>query len=176
MNDIEFIDVLDVDDDLKEKVRLWRNSEQVNRFMISRHVITKEEHSKWIENLEKNAEQKLWIVFTDKTPIGSVYLKNSDYNQLISEWGFYIGESNYRGRGLGKHILYKFLETFFDSMGFKVLNTKVMSDNAVALHIYSAFGFIETGRTTSDDSSEVVELKFSRADWLKHKEEIGNGL
>jgi UDP-4-amino-4,6-dideoxy-N-acetyl-beta-L-altrosamine N-acetyltransferase len=176
MNNIEFIDILDVDDDLKEKVRQWRNSGQVNRFMLNRHAITKEEHSKWIEGLESNAEQKLWIVFVDKTPIGSVYLKNPNYNQLISEWGFYIGEGDYRGRGFGKRILYKFLENFFESMGFKVLNTKVLSDNAAALHIYSAFGFIETGRTTSEDSSEVVELRFSRAEWMKHKEEIANGL
>ncbi len=176
MNDIEFIDILDVDDDLKDKVRRWRNSEQVSRFMISHHVITKEEHLKWIESLKGNAKQKLWMVFVDKTPIGSVYLKNSDYNQLTSEWGFYIGESNYRGRGLGKRILYKFLETFFDTMGFKVLNTKVMSDNAVALHIYRAFRFIETGRTMLDNSREVVELKFSRADWLQYRQEIANGL
>jgi len=176
MNDIGFIDILDVDDDLKDKVRRWRNSEHVSRFMLSRHMITKKEHLKWIDSLKGNAKQKLWMVFVDKTPIGSVYLKNSDYNQLTSEWGFYIGESNYRGKGLGKRILYKFLETFFDTMGFKVLYTRVLSDNTVALHIYRAFRFTETSRTMLDNSDEVVDLKFSRADWLQYRQEIANGL
>jgi UDP-4-amino-4,6-dideoxy-N-acetyl-beta-L-altrosamine N-acetyltransferase len=160
-----FVDILSVGDELKEKVRCWRNEERIRKSMLTQRVISKEEHFKWIESLRHKNDQKFWIVFANDVSIGSVYLKNIDQNKLRAEWGFYIGEVTHVGKGLGKHILYKLLKHFFEVMKFEVLFTKVFSDNTIALNIYRDFKFTEVSRLLSNNGREIITLSFSRADW-----------
>lgn len=172
MTRIEFTDILSVDDALKDKVRQWRNKEKIRKSMLTQHIISKEEHFSWIESLKQKNNQKFWLVFADNVPIGSVYLQNINHSQLNSEWGFYIGEDAYTGKGLAKQIVYKLLSYFFDVMNFETLFTKVLPINTTALHIYKTFNFIETGKSTTDSGHEVTCLRFSKADWLKIKEDL----
>lgn len=175
MTRIEFTDILSVDEALKEKVRVWRNREEVNKFFINRHFITPEEHCGWIEGLQQKDDEKFWIVFYDHVPIGSVYLQNVNIESKSSEWGFYIGEKEYRGRGLSGCIIYQLLEYFFDTMGFEVLITKVLSENVTAVKIYNKFGFSKESEDAIGNKN-VIFLRFSREEWFAHKEvlRIGN--
>ena len=171
MNGLKFIDILSVDDGLKDKVRCWRNKEEIRKFMLSQHLISREEHFRWLESLKQRTNQKFWIVFVNDIPIGSVYLQNIDHRQLTSEWGFYIGEENYRGKGIAKLILYKLLNLFFDAMQYETLFTKVLFSNTAALKIYKDFNFIEVSKS-SDNNREISNLQFSKADWLKYKKDL----
>ena len=141
MRKIKFENILKVNDEIKEKVRQWRNKEEIRKHMLNQHIITKEEHLNWIESLKNRDDWKFWVVFIDEIPIGSVYLQNIDFKNLTSEWGFYIGEDDFKGKGLGKYILFKLLEFYFEEMKFEVLFTKVLSDNIAALNIYRKFKF-----------------------------------
>ena len=40
MKEIEYINILKVNDKIKEKVRLWRNKDEIRKRMINQHVIT----------------------------------------------------------------------------------------------------------------------------------------
>jgi UDP-4-amino-4,6-dideoxy-N-acetyl-beta-L-altrosamine N-acetyltransferase len=172
MKSLRFVDILSVDDELKDRVRQWRNKDRVRKCMLTQHHISREEHSKWLENLKTRDKQRFWVVFAEATPIGSVYLQNINCDLLSSEWGFYIGEDSYTGKGLGKRILYMLLERFFDEMGFNTLLTKVLSDNTAALRIYREFGFTEMGRAFVDGDKEILRLSFHRNDWFRQKEDI----
>jgi UDP-4-amino-4,6-dideoxy-N-acetyl-beta-L-altrosamine N-acetyltransferase len=59
---IEFVNILDVDENLIEQVRRWRNSESVSKYMFTNHYITKEEHKKWMEKLKKESTAKAWVI------------------------------------------------------------------------------------------------------------------
>jgi UDP-4-amino-4,6-dideoxy-N-acetyl-beta-L-altrosamine N-acetyltransferase len=174
MKELKFVDILSVDAELQERVRQWRNKARISKFMLTRHIIRREEHFKWIASLRKNDNQKFWIVYVDDLPIGSVYLQNINYRQLNSEWGFYIAEDVYMGKGFGKRIVYKLLQHFFETMRFDILNTKVFADNAAALNIYRKFRFTEIDRTSSEGGRKIVTLSFSRADWENYKRELEN--
>ena len=174
MNHIEFIDILSVDDELKNKVRRWRNKERIRKSMLTQHQISKEEHLKWIKSLAHNDKQKFWVVFANNIPIGSVYLQNINYSKLSSEWGFYIGEDAYTGKGLAKHIVYKLLQHFFEVMKFGVLFTKVFSGNVLALKTYRKFKFAEMGRSRDNSGKEIVILRFSKSDWERYKIDFEN--
>ncbi|MCK4793150.1 MAG: UDP-4-amino-4,6-dideoxy-N-acetyl-beta-L-altrosamine N-acetyltransferase, partial [Desulfobacteraceae bacterium] len=169
MNQIEFVDILGVDDGLKEKVRCWRNKQRIRKSMLLQHEISKEEHLRWIENLKHKDNQKFWVVFVDDVPIGSIYLQNINYDNLNSEWGFYIGEDAYIGKGLAKPIVFKLLEYFFEVMKFKILFTKVFSDNTVALNLYRKFKFDEADRSPVSGCRKIITLSFSRANWINCK-------
>jgi len=174
MREIKFINILRVDDELKEKIRQWRNREEIRKFMLTQHIISKKEHFKWIESLKNRKDWKFWIVFIDGAPVGSIYFQNIDYKNFSSEWGFYIGESSYRGKGLSKDILFKFLEMFFEKMEFEDLHIKVLSSNVIALNLYKKFKFKEVDRVPFKNKEKIVLLKFSKKDWLKWKEELKN--
>jgi len=173
MRDIKFVDFLKVNDEIKEKVRQWRNKDDIRKYMFNQHIITKAEHLSWIESLRNRNNWKFWVVFVNKIPIGSVYLQNINFKNLTSEWGFYIGEDDFKGKGLGKFILFKLLELYFEEMKFEVLFTKVLSNNVVALNIYKKFKFKVIGNFL-DNQQEIILFKFTKKDWLEQKEKLKN--
>ena len=163
---LEFIDILTIDDGLKEKVRCWRNQDNVRKFMLKQHIISKKEHLAQLSGLVKDT---FWVVFINDNPIGIVNLQNINREKLISEWGFYIGEEDYRGKGFGREILYKLLDRFFGRMGFETLLTTVLSSNATAIRIYEGFGFEKTSE------GFAITFKYTKDDWLKYKKGNENG-
>ena len=173
MRDIKFVDILKVNDEIKEKVRQWRNKDDIRKYTLNQHTITKTEHLNWIESLRNRNDWKFWVVFVNKIPIGSVYLQNINFKNLTSEWGFYIGEDDFKGKGLGKCILFKLLEFYFEVMRFEVLFTKVVSNNIVALNIYKKFKF-KVINNFLDNQRKIILLKFSKKDWFKQKEKLKN--
>jgi UDP-4-amino-4,6-dideoxy-N-acetyl-beta-L-altrosamine N-acetyltransferase len=172
LEQIKLVDILDANDEVKEKVRLWRNKERIRRCMFNRHIISSEEHKKWLQKLVNNTTQKLWIVFFGDIPIGVVNLSNVDSTNLTSEWGFYIGEDSFLGRGLGRKIIYKLLMLYFDSMKYNELITKVLSGNDTALHLYRQFKFQQTGTGKYSENEDIVIFRFSVEDWNKYKKEL----
>ena len=175
MTDIKFVNIIEVPEELQEKVRQWRNRDNIRKFMLTQHTISKEEHSQWIEDLMTRDDWKFWVVFFEGAPIGSVYLQNMNHKDLTSEWGFYIGEDVYKGRGLGKAIFFKLLNIFFDDMKFATLFTRILSDNTVALALYKKFKFREIKRSSFEDKREAVLLGFSKEDWMNYRGLLEDG-
>lgn len=172
MNKIRFLNIVELEDGVKEKIRNWRNSERVRSAMVSQHIISKQEHLKWLKSLESNRHKKGWMIFVDNIPIGSIYLENIDEQNLASEWGFYIGEKEYTGKGLAKMILFEFLTMFFDQMEFKTLFTRVLPSNDIALNLYRKFRFREMEKPHIDKDKSFIFFKFTREDWLNTKDEL----
>lgn len=172
MNDPRFINILETDGVTREKIRQWRNQDEIRQWMLNQNVISKEEHARWLDGLSRRADNKFWVVFINDVPVGAAYLQNIDMKKETTEWGFYIGEDVYRGKGLGKQILFNFLEKVFDEMHFEILLTKVLSDNAVAIQLYRKFYFGEKGTFFSKDKREVMLFEFSSGDWARTKEKL----
>jgi len=142
---IEFEDILKVDGELLELVRIWRNSKHVSQYMYTNHHITREEHQRWLENLKIKNTAKAWIIRCDEKPIGIVSLSNIDYRNKTTEWGFYIADESMRGKGVGSTALYKLMKYVFDEMNFNKMYTKVLGNNRVAIKLYEKFGFKKKG-------------------------------
>lgn len=173
MDDIKFKDILEADENLKEKIRQWRNKEDIRKFMINQEIISEDEHKKWLEKLKEDDRIKFWIVYFKELPIGIVNLQNIDHKNLTSEWGFHIGEQSYRGIGLSKKILYKLLQIFFNEMKFNILYTKVLSCNKTAINLYKKYRFREKGDIT-EENKPIKLMVFTKGDWIKWKEVLKN--
>lgn len=150
---IEFVNILDVDEELIELVRNWRNSKQVSQYMYTNHSITKEEHQRWIKKLKTSDTGKAWIIKYDEKPIGLAQLSNIDYTNKTTEWGFYIADKSIRGRGVGSASLYKLIKYVFDEMKFNKMRTILLENNINAMKLYKKFGFKGEGK---------IEEKFNR--------------
>jgi UDP-4-amino-4,6-dideoxy-N-acetyl-beta-L-altrosamine N-acetyltransferase len=174
MKEIKFENILKANDETKEKVRRWRNKEEIRKLMLDQHIITKEEHLHWIESLKNRNDWKFWVVFIDEIPIGSVYLKNMDFKNLTSEWGFYIGEDDFRGCGIGAIVEYIILEYFFNIMKFKVLSALVLEENISVINMHKKFGFRseKKKRILDKNDCERILLTIKNIEWNTIRKDI----
>ncbi len=63
INEIRFVNILDTDKIIKEKVRQWRNKKEIRKWMFSQDIISNGEHQKWLEGLSKRSEDRFWVVY-----------------------------------------------------------------------------------------------------------------
>jgi hypothetical protein len=174
--EIEFEDILEVDNDLVELVRNWRNDKNVSRYMYTDHYITKEEHQRWIENLKKGTTAKAWIIRYNGKPVGLVSLSDIDYKNKTASWGFYIADETLRGKGIGSATLYKLMKYVFDEMNFNKMHTMVLENNPVAMQLYEKFGFKkeETFRKHILKNSKfhnIVRMAILREEWASLRDQ-----
>jgi UDP-4-amino-4,6-dideoxy-N-acetyl-beta-L-altrosamine N-acetyltransferase len=144
---VGYLNILKVDLNHIELIRQWRNSSEVKKYMYKDHYISKEEHMKWYYSLKLNkTKRKVWVIFYDEVPVGVIYLSEIDHKNKVTDWGLYIGETAYRGLGIGSISLYRLMEYVFDKMNFHKMYTSVLENNPDALNLYKKFGFKEEGR------------------------------
>ena len=174
---LDFENILDSDQKTLELVRNWRNSEEIKRYMITDHYITKSEHEKWIKNLKTKNTAKAWLIKYNKKLVGLVYLSNINYKNRKTEWGVYIADESVRGKGVGSATLYKLMEYVFDEMNFHKMNTKILENNLIALRLYKKFGFKREGRLRKQllrdgKPINVILMSLLKKDWASNKETI----
>lgn len=166
---VVFKNILEVDAELQREVLSWRNSEDVRRFMIHQHDITLDEHQSWLQRLATEKTQQCWVVFMDEDSIGTAYITNIDWKSHRCEWGFYIGNPEYRGKGLAKLVLFKFLEKIFVELKLEYLLTRVFLENIAAVTLYRKFGFRELKQEAVDGDRNLIAMEFTAKDWNARK-------
>jgi len=170
MERLKLVNILDVNDELKEKVRQWRNKEEIRKFMTNQDIISKEGHLNWLRSLKSSKAYKAWIVFYKGAPIGLINLSKINYHQKSAFTGIYIGENEYKGKGLGKCMRFQQMRIFFEGMKFKILYVAVLSCNFVNLSFMKKFKFREIKKVPFKNNIKTIIFKFTLNDWLKWKE------
>jgi UDP-4-amino-4,6-dideoxy-N-acetyl-beta-L-altrosamine N-acetyltransferase len=168
---IDFENILDASDELREIVRNWRNNPNVSQYMITNHYISPEEHRRWIENLRTRTTAKAWVIRFDGKPVGVVSLTNINLKERTAEWGFYIADESVRGKGIGSKVLYQLMNYVFDTLHLQTLRTMVLGNNPLALNLYEKFGFrkeLAEPRSLQRDTKtiEVLTMAISRDEWV----------
>lgn len=171
---IEFVNILDVDEDLIEQVRKWRNSKNVSKYMYTNHYIDKEEHQRWIKKLKTQKNAKTWIIKYENKPIGLVSLSDIDYKNKTTDWGFYIADESIRGKGIGTIALQKLISIVFDEMKLNKMHTIVFNNNIVAMKLYEKLGFKKVGKrqekiVRNGEIIELINMEISKRNWKKKK-------
>lgn len=136
-----FSDLADVSGEVRSLLRVWRNDPFISKSMISCDFITEEQHSMWVDSVLKGQSSKVSVVFCDDKPIGMVSIRDIDFVQGYGEWGLYIGERDYIGRGLGSSMVQHIIDWGFSDLGLRRLYTSVLSTNERALAMYIRHGF-----------------------------------
>ncbi|ACZ18880.1 GCN5-related N-acetyltransferase [Thermanaerovibrio acidaminovorans DSM 6589] len=149
-DDIDLIDYRDILSEPREVqflVLRWRNSDHVRHQMLNSSIITEEEHARWLDSLSGEPKrQVVRVAHLDGVPFGVVTLKDLDRESLRCDWGMYIGEREYLGRGLAKRMLFHLMDWAFDEEGLERMYTSVVGSNVGAISMYLKFGFKVEGR------------------------------
>ena len=147
-NDISYIDLCDSPEEWRELLRIWRNKPRIRSEMVFQEEISPEQHTLWLKKvLSSDGADKIRIAVSNGVPFGIVRLMDIDRNNCSSNWGLYIGEEQFLGRGFGKKILMYLIEWAFEEEELRELHTKVNKKNAKGIGIYENAGFQVTGET-----------------------------
>lgn len=127
----------------KSSLRDIRNDVDIRKNMFSDHLITKNEHLKWLEFCENDPTKIIYLVLVDDLVRGMVALTGIDQKHLKSDWALYFDKS-FRGP-IAAAVEYHFLNFVFKVKQIKKLNCEVIQTNNIARRLHAKFGFSEEG-------------------------------
>ena len=134
-------------DDVNDYTR-WMNDRKVtDNIHSTSKVITTIGEREWVEKLMQRGGHTFAIVSKDNDKlIGNCGLMDTDYKDGTSTIGIFIGEEEYRGKGLGTEVINLLLDYGFNNLRLHNINLGVFSFNERAISCYKKLGFKEYGR------------------------------
>jgi UDP-4-amino-4,6-dideoxy-N-acetyl-beta-L-altrosamine N-acetyltransferase len=176
MKKIELLPILEATQTIQDSIRKIRNMENIRKFMYTDHIISEEEHNQWLENMENNNHQLVYVILYDKKPIGAVNIYNINRVHKTTDWGFYITEE-LRGKGIGTIVEYMILEKIFNELNIEKLNCEVLETNPIAIKLHKKFGFIEEGIRKKNVIKQNLRIDVHlfgllKDEWTQHKQKI----
>ncbi|MCF8009653.1 MAG: UDP-4-amino-4,6-dideoxy-N-acetyl-beta-L-altrosamine N-acetyltransferase [Halanaerobiales bacterium] len=163
------ITIQDTDNILK-----WRNTKDVRQNLFTRNNITKDDHLRWLENKVEKGHCIQFIIFKsdEKVDFGTVFIKNIDNSNKKGEFGIFIGENNYRGKGYGRIAAELILEYTFNHTPLNRVYLKVLEENVGAIKSYRNAGFVYEGTLRQsykydNNFYDVVVMSILKNSWME---------
>lgn len=123
----------------------WRNSDFVNKRFLYRAQFTPESHNNWMKTMVKTKKVYQFIISCDGKDVGSIYLRDVDLKNKKAEYGVFIGEADYLGKGVGQAATKLILNFAFSELKLHKVFLRVLSDNIGAIKSYEKSGFVQEG-------------------------------
>ena len=159
----------------KMNIRILRNSKDIRQFMYTDHIITKDEHISYINNLKADKKNLIFIIIDNfNKVIGLVSLNSINKIKKNADWAFYV---NPRIKNIGSVIEYYFIEFFFKDFKYEKLNCEVLENNITTQSLHKKFLFKEEGfknKVIIRDGKELKIILFglTKNVWFKRKVEL----
>lgn len=119
----------------------WRNSNDVKKNLYTQNDITEEQHLKYFRDFIETKKVYQFIIVADGTDCGTTFFKNIDYINKSAEFGIFIGDPSFRGKGIGSIASLKTVEIGFRDLLLDSIFLTVFSDNKGAIKSYEKAGF-----------------------------------
>ena len=141
------------------KIIEWRNKDWVRKNFILQELLTEEVHWEWFANKIQTCKVIQFIVQRNDNAkkIGSVYLRDVDYEHKKAEFGIFIGEEDSVGSGYGTEAVNLITEFGFNKLKLHSIYLRVLAENKNAIKCYQKAGFKQ--KTTYEDEA-IINGKF----------------
>ncbi|MBS1645318.1 MAG: UDP-4-amino-4,6-dideoxy-N-acetyl-beta-L-altrosamine N-acetyltransferase [Bacteroidetes bacterium] len=174
MNDVVLRDLGSED---LEKVRIWRNSESVSKYMYTDGYISSEQQKQWYDLIKEDSKQKYWIISYQGKDIGLASITEISKTFDSCFWAFYLGDTTIRGGGIGSKVEYSVIEYVFGILGLNKLKCEVFVTNDKVIRMHEKFGFRREAYyrqhvLKNQEYLDVVGLGLLKAEWLQIRETI----
>lgn len=137
--DIEFKNILDTE--YTDELRNWRNQDFVRNNMTNHDIIEKEEHTRYIESLRENRDNKVFLALNHQEPLAIITMK-IHWDENYIEPGTYIINENYLGKGFGIIMSYMRLEYIFELMPQGKMKTTILNKNERNINLQKKMGCV----------------------------------
>jgi UDP-4-amino-4,6-dideoxy-N-acetyl-beta-L-altrosamine N-acetyltransferase len=174
MDDVNFLNIEKED---LEMIRLWRNSPDVSKYMYTNAEITPTQQEIWFNKIASEDNSKYWIIEFANKKIGLVYIVDIDNKNSKCYWGFYLGDSSVRGRGIGGKIEYNLLKYVFEELKLNKLCGEVFAFNKNVIKMHEKFGFKQEGYlkqhiNKNGEFLDVVVIGLLKSEWDDLKQDL----
>ncbi len=142
-----------------ELIRLWRNSENVNRFLVSRDAISPAAQLDWFGSLNP-ATSIYFIISAGDLKIGLIYASNINSSEKSFEGNIFIGDPSFADSFLPVQASLLVTLLFFEHFGFAMSYSKVHESNTRAIEFDRKLGFRETEKHNGFILSRCVKEDF----------------
>lgn len=148
-------------------VLAWRNHPDVRRWMLSRQLITPDEHQRWFEHCLETGTKRLLIFERAGTPSGFLSLTRPEAGG-ISEWGFYTAPG--APAGTGTALAMAAIEYAFRALLLHKLVGRTLGENHRSIHCHLKWGFHREGTLRAEHFDgeryhDVVCFGLLREEW-----------
>jgi UDP-4-amino-4,6-dideoxy-N-acetyl-beta-L-altrosamine N-acetyltransferase len=152
----------------------WRNSESVKMNLFTQSELSAEQHLDWLKNKVESGlcDQYIIVISEDNTctDVGTVFIKNIDRKNKKGEFGIFIGEESYRGKGYAQEATKQILEIGFSELNLNRIYLYVMSDNIAGIKAYKKAGFeiegiLKEDYLRGDKFIDIVVMGITKGKW-----------
>ena len=138
-------------------------------------------HQRWFDAFLADSDRRGWIITSQGQPSGFLTLSGLTGCNRRAEWGWYLGDPDARGRGVGRAAQALGLDKAFDTLGLEKVWAEVLADNEAALKAQSAAGFRREGylkgHALKDGAfRDVVVLAIMADEWRARRAAVRKGL
>ena len=144
-------------DDL-EKLRTWRNSEYVNKRMVSNEYITMEMQEMWFKSVSSNLNYYFIASFNGEE-LAVISIKNISNN--AGEGAIYLVSDKFENTGVVARIVMCFNDFVFDKLELDFICSHVKRDNSKAISSTIAQGGIEVEEKSTHEFIHFIVKKDS---------------
>jgi UDP-4-amino-4,6-dideoxy-N-acetyl-beta-L-altrosamine N-acetyltransferase len=148
----------------------WRMLPEVTKYMYTDPKLTKESQIEWYKNISKSDNFKYWIIEFQNNKIGVLNLYDIDRHNKRCFWAYYIADSSYRGKGIGRNLECNIYDYVFHSLYFNKLCCDVLEENDKVVKIHQKFGskiegIFKQHIFKNDKFHNIVRMAILRKDW-----------
>jgi UDP-4-amino-4,6-dideoxy-N-acetyl-beta-L-altrosamine N-acetyltransferase len=156
------------------KLRDWRNSPGVSRYMYSDRRIELDEHMKWFDRMLSSNTMKYWVIVVDEADVGIACIYDINRDHSRAEWAFYLADASLRGRGIGRYVEYYVVSYVFEVLKLNKLCCEVFAWNDAVVRMHEGFGFVREALfrqhiRKGEEFFDVVRLGMLCEDWEAHR-------
>lgn len=159
----------------RDRLRRWRNSPEVARWMYTDHEIGPEEHAAWFERVlaDGGATCRYWIIEVDGLPAGIACLTGIDQRHQRCSFGLYLGEP-VTGSGIGRAALVRLFDAALLELGLNKVCGEALATNERAIRLYERVEMVREGILRrhvrkGDAFVDVVQFAMLKDEWLARR-------
>jgi diamine N-acetyltransferase len=129
----------------------WINDPEVIDGLTIVYPMSSEDESRWFDHMvQQPLELHPWVIEVKEgdhwQAIGNCGFHDVDWRNSNAEFGIFIGDKNYWGKGYGSEAIQLLLKVGFEVMNLHRIWLRVKADNPRAVHSYEKIGFVHEGR------------------------------
>ena len=157
------IDLVRVQKEHIEMIRVWRNDPKIRDFMFFKSEITIEMQRNWFNSVNNDQNFYFMVCPTDK-PIGLISISSIDYDHNKAFAGLFIYDDNFLGTDIPVRSSLCLLDVFFTYTSLDTVYAKVLNSNMVADQYNTSLGF---ERTKKIELGQGYEYELERDKYFK---------
>lgn len=126
-------------EDLKN-LMVWRMNPEVTRNLYTDPELTMDKQIDWYNKMILDSTKLYWVIEFDSIPIGLIWLYQIDMRNRKCEWGYFIGDDSFRGKGIARNLECNIYDFVFYNLNLNRLYCEIFNFNEKVIAIHQKFG------------------------------------